>query len=127
MVLCNRYIFVGTFWQNLKKILGTVFSQSLKNPEMTSNLPLKRSKNGQKRLKTAKKRQKIYLLHRTIFSPVKMKFWPFFGPKLKTAGPVRPSVCTYVRTYVTDYLRNRSKDFFEIWYEVGAQTSHATF
>ena len=36
MVLCNRYIFVGIFWQNLKKILGTFFSQSLKNPEITS-------------------------------------------------------------------------------------------
>ena len=30
--------FFGTFWQNLKKILGTIVSQSLKNPEMTSNI-----------------------------------------------------------------------------------------
>ena len=28
--------FFGTFWQNLKKILGTDFSQSPKNPKMTS-------------------------------------------------------------------------------------------
>ena len=30
--------FFGTFWQNFNKIVGAVFSQSLKNPEMTSNL-----------------------------------------------------------------------------------------
>ena len=30
-------------------------------------------------------------------------------------------VRAYVRTYVTAYLKNRSKDFSEIWYEVGGQ------
>ena len=50
--------FFGTFWQNLKKILGTVFSQSLKNPEMTSNLPLTSiflAKNGQNSIFTGEK------------------------------------------------------------------------
>ena len=32
--------FLGTFWQNFKKIVGTVFPRSPKNPEMTSNLAL---------------------------------------------------------------------------------------
>ena len=51
------YVIDTIFWhilEKLKKILGTVFSQSLKNPEMTSNLPLTSifwAKNAQKRPK----------------------------------------------------------------------------
>ena len=47
------------------------------------------------------------------------------GPRLQTAGLieslscVRPCVRTCVRTCVTAYLKNRSMDFSEIWYEVG--------
>ena len=50
--------FFGTFWQNFNKIVGVVFSQSLKNPEMMSNLGFlltlchfsaQRGKNSKKR------------------------------------------------------------------------------
>ena len=34
---------------------------------------------------------------------------------------VRPSVRASVRAYGTAYLKNRSKDFFEIWHKVGEQ------
>ena len=34
---------------------------------------------------------------------------------------VRTCVRTYVRPLLTAYLKNRSKDFSETWYEVGAQ------
>jgi len=38
------------------------------------------------------------------------------------AGPcVRVSVSPSVRMCVTDYLKNRSEDFSEIWYEVGGK------
>ena len=46
----------------------------------------------------------------------------FIGPRVENRRsynitPVR----TYVRMCGTAYLKNRSKDFSEIWYEVGAQ------
>ena len=49
-----------------------------------------------------------------------------FGPRLKTEGTnksrsVRPSLRSSVRPSVTAYLKNRSDDFYEIWYEVGNQ------
>ena len=53
MVLCNRYIFLAHFGKIKKKILGQFFLQSLKKPEITSNLPLTSiflAKNGQNRI-----------------------------------------------------------------------------
>ena len=47
----------------------------------------------------------------------------FFGPRLKTEGTykitvVHTSVRMYVRPYVMDFLRNRSKEFSKTWHEV---------
>ena len=43
------------------------------------------------------------------------------GPRLQTAGLIESLLCVRpcVRPYVTAYLKNRSMDFSEIWYEVG--------
>ena len=66
----------------------------------------------------------------------KIKFWKinhfilfslFVGPGLKTAGSIEwvPFVHPYVhyiRTYILAYLKKCSKDFSEIWYEVGVHS-----
>ena len=58
---------------------------------------------------------------------MKAKIFLFLIPGWKPKGSiesglsVRSLVSLLVSPFVTAYLKNRSKDFFEIWYEVGEQ------
>ena len=51
----------------------------------------------------------MYLLHSTILSPVKIKFWPFFTKNIDAKGKI---------DVISGFLRlrnNHYEDFFTFW------------
>ena len=90
--------FFGTFWQNLKKIVGTVFWQIPKNPEMTSNFFFLQPLSGFR-----ENEAKIQKSGRVTFEPL---LTPNFIPNFGKIHQAVFEICRYARTYVRTHARD---------------------